>query len=176
MAVADAAKYTCATVGEIVPFAPTYLFQSTTHKFDFTNNSSIAIPMKWHFENMKRKGGASSVRSAIRPGSRASTARAATASSIPCPFSIEPEDCVIAPNSTTSFSLKFLPLEVDDFAYMMRGETGSCVSSAAAAAAGSGSGSSESGIIVQIRGEAKRPICHFDIVETPDYMVSVLDI
>ena len=62
--------------------------------------------------------------------------------------------------------MKFFPLEVDDFVYLLRGVT---LSTPAADGASSAEGPA-AGIRMVIRGSAKRPICHFDIDETEDYM------
>jgi hydrocephalus-inducing protein len=161
--VADSAKYKCEGDGQNVTFMPTFLFQNTTHKFTLTNESNIKFPVRWVFEDLKRRG--------QTRGSGGTTSRAATASasSIPCPFSIDQEECEVGPNGAQQFTLKFFPLEVDDFMYLLRGVTLVAPGTGDGAAANSSDGPS-AGIRMVIRGTAKRPICHFDIEETEDYM------
>ena len=156
---ADVAKYTCKGNGENVALAPTFLFQTTVYKFPFKNESSIKMPVKWLFEDMKRRLPTRSSTSLSRAGTALSTL-----SSIPRPFTIEPEEYEVEPKSVKEFTLKFSPVEVDDFIYMLRGATLPVPSTASDADA------SSAGVRMVIRGSAKRPICHFDVVETLDYM------
>ena len=48
---------------------------------------------------------------------------ALSGSAAQCPFSIEPAECVIPPKSTKEFKLTFLPLDADDFVYLLTGDT-----------------------------------------------------
>eukprot|EP01032_Pedospumella_encystans_P008479 gene8479-10061_t len=160
--VADVAKYSCDSEGKNITFTPTYLFQNTVHKFDFKNESGIKMPIKWIFEDLKR--GRNQTRA-----STAGTARASTAGQvIPCPFSIDEDECEIAPNSTKQFAMKFFPLEVDDFMYLLRGVT--LATGATEGENGENAPIGGTAIKMIIRGTARRPICHFDIEETEDYM------
>jgi len=156
---ADVAKYTCKGNGENIAFTPTFLFQTTVYKFPFKNESNIKMPIKWLFEDMKRR---------LPTRSNTSLSRGATAlstiSSIPRPFTIEPEEYEVEPKAVKEFTLKFSPVEVDDFIYMLRGATLPVPTTA------SDTDASSAGVRMIIRGTAKRPICHFDVVETLDYM------
>lgn len=163
---ADIAKYTCDGNGENVPFRPTYLFQSTLHSFTFTNESNIALPIKWSFDDVKRrgvttKGGGGQSRLPSRLGTAATNGP-----KIPCPFFIEPEECDVPAKGSQQFTLKFLPLECDDFVYALRGETLPCPNPAATESDSPFLGP----IRMIIRGTAKRPLCHFEIKETPEYL------
>eukprot|EP01034_Spumella_vulgaris_P022205 gene22205-28319_t len=164
--VADNAKYTCQGDGENISLTPTFLFQSTVHKFTFTNESNLAMPLNWSFDDIKQRG---NTRSALQ--SRVGTAnyshKLESALKIPCPFSIEPEECVVAANSKKEFTLKFLPVEVDDFMYVLKGDTLSAQSTAAVT---EGDAAGSSALRMILRASAKRPICHFDVEETPDYL------
>lgn len=161
---ADVAKYECGIAGQNINFRPTFLFQSSSHSFTFKNESKIEMPVAWNMESIKRQvfsrsGSALSTRQASRTASRNSQ-------TIPCPFFITPEDCIVPPETTQTFNIKFQPLEVEDFMYVVTGQTIPC--------AGVEEGSHTDGVEPLrffIKGEAKRPICHFNITESPDYML-----
>jgi hypothetical protein len=176
-ATADVAKYSCVGNGENVPFRPTFMYQAAVHKFNFTNESNITLPVRWTFDDIKRRG--------TTTGNRASTTRNQSRSTnnnyglnsnappIPCPFSIEPEDCVVPPKQSKEFVVRFQPLEVDDFVYLLKGETIPNQSGAAAqtaAAAPAEQASADGPVRMVIRGAAKRPICHIDMKESLDYL------
>ncbi|CAM9276269.1 unnamed protein product, partial [Ectocarpus fasciculatus] len=159
-AVADNARYSCAALAAPINFHPTFLFQSCVYKFPFKNESDIALPIKWVFDDAKRRG------TSRAASSRAGTARA-SAPTIPCPFTIDPEECELAPNTEKVFTVKFSPVEVDNFAYFLRAETIPCSGPEIDKA-----DSADAPVLrTLIRGDAKRPICHFDIVETRDYLL-----
>lgn len=168
---ADTARFKCECADENINFIPTFLFQSTSHKFNFTNESDIVIPIKWVFESAKRRGttrGALSSRGASRLGTQNNSSNSTP---IPCPFFIEPEECEIQPKSTTQFSLKFLPIDTDDFVYLLRGLTGIPTINSAKTPVNADDEEDILGPIkMMIKGTAKRPLCHFDIVDSPDYL------
>ena len=161
---ADIAKYLCDGNGENIPFRPTYLFQSALHTFSFKNECNIALPIKWSFDDVKRRGVTTKGGGQSRLQSRLGTASNAT--KIPCPFFIEPEECDVPAKGSRQFTLKFLPLECDDFVYALRGETLPCPN----AAATDGENTFLGPIRMIIRGTAKRPLCHFEMKETPEYL------
>eukprot|EP00605_Chrysophyceae_sp_TOSAG23-4_P000636 GSChrysophyteH1.ASY1.ANO1.717.1 assembled CDS len=103
-AVADVVKYSCQYEGENIPFKPTHLFQSTLHQFTFTNECNISLPISWTCEDIKHR------------------TTTAPPSPIPCPFFIDPEECEVKPLETKTFTLKFQPLDADDFVYALKGE------------------------------------------------------
>ena len=166
-AFADCASYSCDISGQNINFRPTFLFQSSTHSFTFKNESKIGIPLEWKLESMKRQifsrtASPHSSRQLSRMTNRSSQ-------SIPCPFSITPDDCVVPPESTQSFCIKFKPLEVDDFMYVVTAKTIPC--SVAQGDESNLSSDNADPLRFFVKGEAKRPICHFNIAESPDYLL-----
>ena len=164
-AVADVAKFKCEIPNGQIHFKATFLFQSTVYNFPFVNESNINLPVKWMLENIKRRlpTRASTSQSRGRVTSGPSLSNTPSLSS-PCPFVIEPAECVVSPNTTMNFSVKFQPQEVDDYIYLLRGETPSSASN-------EGGNSLVPGPLkAVIRGVSKRPICHFEVVDCPDYL------
>eukprot|EP01038_Epipyxis_sp_PR26KG_P004323 gene4323-6124_t len=169
--VADIAKYNCQGNNENIPFKPTFLFQSSIHKFKFTNESNITLPVKWLFDDLKRRGISTAARSSLqsRLGSSYGTTANQTINTIPCPFTIEPQEYNVKPKSDQEFTIKFTPLEVEDFVYSLRGET--ILTDITNQPSDEGpENTNSSNVRMVIRGTAKRPICHFEIEETPDYL------
>ena len=168
-ALADSVKYRCEGNGENIPFSSTFLFQSSQHIFTFHNDSKIKLPVKWSFDDISRKG-------TTRGQTRQGTARIGTAgtraneSSIPNPFSIDPEECEVPPMSSKQFNLKFLPLDCENFVYLLKGETLPSAVTSVANGIIEAAPSDSSAIRMVIRGSAKRPICHFDMVESLQYL------
>jgi hypothetical protein len=131
--VADTACYTCQYDNENISFKPTFLFQSTIHKFTFTNKSNIHLPIQWIFEDVKRGRGNLNSRLGTRTTSvltaNSTLNRVATsmtnlnAPPKPCPFSIEPESAIVSPNSAKQFTLTFHPTECEDFIYFLKGDS-----------------------------------------------------
>ena len=170
---ADIARYKCESNGENIPFKPTFMFQSTMHSFSLTNESSIPLPVKWSMDDMKQRGrtagtrGLGSSQSLRTMQSRSGTAASAP-STIPCPFSIEPAEFTVAPNTSHSFALTFLPTEADDFVYLLRGDT---IPSLVVATTEEPEPGLLGPIRMVLRGTGKRPICHFELTESLDYLM-----
>jgi hydrocephalus-inducing protein len=159
---ADMVSYSCTGDGDNISFRPTFMFQATAYKFVFTNKCNLTLPIKWTLDDFKRRG----TRGGIQ--SRLSSAKTSTLPAVLCPFSIDSEECEIAPKSEKQFTVKFLPLEAEDFVFLLKGET--LVSPLKSQ---DGSVLDDGGVSVirmVLRGTGKRPICHFDINETLDYM------
>lgn len=152
-AVADNPKYSCEVLNGPVAFKPTFLYQTCSYSFTLKNESNIAMPAVWIFDDAKKRGStrAGTASSRIQTGVKPPA--------IPCPFTIEPEQATIAPNASKTFTMKFSPLEVDNFAYNLLLQT--------PFAGGEGSALPTRTLV---RGDAKRPVCHFDIVERRDYL------
>ena len=163
--VADSAAYSCIGDGDNITFKPTFMFQTTAYKFTFTNKCNLSLPIKWTLEDFKRRG--------TRAGnqSRLLTSRTDPLPAVQCPFSIDIEECEVAPKEEKQFTVKFLPLEAEDFVFLLKGET--AISTNALQHSQDGPSQEENGasiIRMILRGTGKRPICHFDINETLDYM------
>lgn len=172
VASADTVKYKCDGHGENITFVPTFMFQSTVHKFSFTNDSTIPLPVTWSFDDIKRRATTMGSRAGTAAGSRAATAAAAV-SNIPPPFLIEPKDAVVAPNSSKEFSVTFAPYDADEFIYLLKGETlpTAPVELAEGEEAPITPAQGNGPVRIILRGTAKRPLCHFDIKETMDYLI-----
>lgn len=182
--VADAAAIDCEGNGDTLKFLPTYLFQSAVHRFRFKNNAKIQTPVRWVFENLNSKKRMS------RPQSSTAISRAGTASlqaqnprdrEAPNPFSIEPMDLsVVSAQSSKEFTLKFAPTDAGEYLYALRGYTFSDATSLSNSSSNSRAsrpgtsnhiaGDSKAAINMVIYGLGKRPVCHFEIEETPDYL------
>ena len=55
IAIADTLKCLCDKNGANIHFRPTYMFQSTVYKFNVTNESHLPLPIKWEFDEIKRR-------------------------------------------------------------------------------------------------------------------------
>ena len=95
-AVADFAKFEC-PVKEI-RFKDTLMYQSRTYHFSVTNSGLIPLTYEW-------------VLSHSQPEVKQETS---------VPFSIEPSEGVIKPNSGTRFTVKFAPIDVMSTQYTLR--------------------------------------------------------
>lgn len=178
-AVADFAKYSCEGNDTNIPFVPTFMFQSSMHKFSLKNECNLHLPVSWYFEEFRRRG---MTRYNTAPNTSRATSRQITAgtvlgitSSSPNPFSIEPAEVLLSPNSSQEFCIRFLPLEVEDFVYVLKGQTLPVTESGALPLLtedGSQEGDAQrSSIRMVVRGTAKRPVCHFEMKESVDYLV-----
>lgn len=158
-ACADFVKYSCSINGQQIYFKPTFMYQTSIHKFAFKNESNIDIPIRWVIDSLKRKG---TSRLATPANNRAVSRSGVLKPIAPCPFFIEPSEYTVKSQSEANFTLHFAPLEIDEFTYSVIGEL-----------------FSESSLPNEDRnhikfiaiGEAKRPRCHFEIVESPEYMM-----
>ena len=180
--VADYAKYSCEGKDSNIPFAPTFMFQSTSHKITFQNECLLNLPVKWVLEEFKRRGGARLGTAQIlsRGGSRQLLGTGLSSSSLgpspPNPFTVTPAQCVVPAKSSADFFLRFSPVEVDDFVYLLKGETlRQAEDSLSAVAEEAGQfqelqSSNSSSIRIVLRGTAKRPVCHFEMQESSDYL------
>ena len=146
--------------------------------------SNVSLPINWVMEDIKRRG---TTRGGLgTAASRVRTPATTILSSIPCPFAISPEGCVVPPNTTQEFKITFLPVDADDFVYLLKGETPPVAASAVDATAGAAAVSASAGgdnnaigneppssssfVRMVLRGTAKRPVCHFELKESPEYL------
>ena len=137
--------------------------------------------MTWTFDDIKHRTATARVGTAVTnrtAGTRGSgtAMNPGSPSNIPCPFFVDPEDCEVAPNSTKTFVLRFQPLDADEFVYALKGTT---LPSFEASVQGEGAEGDDDKVSqptyrgpvrIVTRGTAKRPICHFDIQESRDYL------
>jgi hydrocephalus-inducing protein len=165
-AVADHAKFRLEGNKEIL-FPPTFMIQSAVQTFKIHNESNVSLPVRWRLEDSKRR--ATVHYSSSNARNARSQVRRPSSAELSCPFDIEPGEWEIAPNSTKEFRVTFLPTDAEDFVYLLRGET------SPVAGGGEGQGEGVHGTVpgsvrMVLKGTAKRPLCHFDIVQSPDYV------
>ena len=161
------------------------MFQTSVHKFTFTNTCNIPIPLKWTLDDTKRRR----VTLATTPSKRSLTP-GKDSTPLNIPFYISPAHAIVAPNSSHTFELRFLPTDACEFVYLLKGETPTGDSVALATdphsepslphdrvTNGTENGNSSTSnnspiwpIRMVLRGQGKRPICHFELEETTDYL------
>jgi len=151
-AVADTVRYECET--KVVPFSPTAMFQVRTTTFEVKNPSGMSLPYRWKLED------------AVKPGSAVALSRMTTPSGgtmsnlvLPCPFTIEPGEGTIPALSSTTFTVRFAPSEVEEFVYYLDAQMPTLANSLEA-------------LRVLLRGKSIRPVAHFDLADNPDYITS----
>lgn len=135
-AVADRPKYECDV--QCISFKPTSMYQARTHTIVVKNQSDTQLPFECDVTDSRPAG-------LLQP-----------VTEIPCPFSIEPAKGSIAAKSSETFTVRFLPSEVDTFFYdinykmptLLKGEP----------------------LRVALKGSSYRPACHFEILQTSDYL------
>jgi hypothetical protein len=154
--VADNANYECDGNHETLSFVPTYIFQSSQHKFSLKNTSNIKLPLQWSWENLTT--GRKTASTTSRPHTSTNILKY-DPNDIPCPYKIEPEESMISPNQSQEFIIKFAPMDAGDFFYRLNGYF-----------FGNKGISQVNPVEMMYRGLGKRPVCHFDIKETLDYL------
>ena len=77
----------------------------------------------------------------------------------PNPFSIEPAEGSIAPKASQTFTVRFIPLEVDTFHYKLNASMPSLPADVEV-------------LQVSLMGQSYRPVCHFEIDENSDYLTT----
>ena len=168
-AVADNARFTCMGNNESVTFMPTYMLQSVRHIISFTNDSNVSIPLTWSLKDVKAKSPRPN--SALISRSGALTAMYGSTSSlsfpISRPFSITPDAEVVGPNSTVEFGITFHPLDANDFTFLLEGKT--CPVSQNSATQVDSTPHGPGSVNMILNGTAKRPLCHFEVVESQEY-------
>jgi hydrocephalus-inducing protein len=157
--VADNIGFDCEGNNETLAFIPTYIFQSAQHKFTFKNTSNIKLPINWSWENLTNARKTASTSS--RPVTSSNIIKF-DPNDIPCPFKVEPDECVLAPNSSKEFFVKFAPMDAGDFIYRLNGNFFGNKEN--------NNKPSSSPVNMIFQGLAKRPVCHIDVKETLDYL------
>lgn len=148
VAVADRPSYACGVSS--LHFAPTPMYQAQNTTFEVANNSMIELPYSWHFDRISVQADSNSSLSKPPTSARSSVA------ALPNPFRVEPNHGTLAPQSSVKFSVRFAPHDVDDYAYAMRCTMPALIDTAP--------------LCISLRGRAVRPACHFDLVESADYL------
>lgn len=147
-AAADTLSYECDVAS--IAFKRTFMLQVCSHRITIRNKSKIKLAYAWKWEhgNGMDTYGLFSVQTSN------------TALDDECPFEISPESGTIAAEESQVFAIKFAPLEVDDFEYMLVFEP---VEAQHHIDAGD-----RPSLHILVRGSSVRPACHFD-VERSDY-------
>lgn len=133
-AAADTAKFTCSTNN--IAFKQTFMFQSCVFEFSIQNKATIALPYSWSWQP-------------------ASTGRPLSARSIKqAPFTVTPESGNILPDDQQTFQVRFSPIEVDDFLYVLNCDMSLRIPE------------ETEKISLNVSGKSKRPVCHIDVEES----------
>ncbi|KAF1330314.1 Hydrocephalus-inducing protein, partial [Globisporangium splendens] len=146
-AAADALSFDCDTTS--ITFKRTFMLQACNHCNSIHNKSKIKLVYSWRFE---RAFGADA------DGFLPNVSALSGSVDDDCPFEISPEAGTIAAETNQVFTVKFAPVEVDDYHYTLVLEAESAHDDDDASRT----------LRIDIRGTSLRPACHFD-VERSDY-------
>lgn len=138
-AAADVLDFECDTTS--ITFRRTFMLQVCTHKITIRNKSRIGLLYSWRWEQGQQDVGSYAT---------------ATGGDDNCPFEVTPMNGTISGDESQVFTVKFAPIEVDDYYYSM------CLTLVDAQGEGS------TALKMDVRGSSLRPACHFD-VERSDY-------
>ena len=105
-------------------FRPTMMFQARSHTFELRNTGAVELSVAWHIEAEGKED----------------------------PFSVSPQEGVIAAGEAMQVTVTFSPQEVDSFARALH-----CSCSNLA--------EGQPPPTVQLSGKSKRPYCHFELAE-----------
>lgn len=203
-AVADRQNYSCDMASQTLNFAPTFMFQSMVHKFTVTSDSLLELPLKWTLENFKHRLLLSRSQSSrtnlqndfVAANNKVTTINPRTAIDLydtsRSPFTIEPEACTVPRKSSQEFTVRFHPMEVEDYLYLLEGrvESPAQISQTPVSippgvndsnfnnervlspvmSTASLNGAVSVPIRAMLSGQTKRPVCHFEIEENREYL------
>lgn len=169
-AVADNAQFTCVGNNESITFLPTYMLQSVRHTVTFKNDSNISMPLSWTLRDLKSKPPRPASASLSRTGARTPLYGSPYPPSYPLsrPFSIIPESAVVGPNSAVEFGITFRPLDANDFSFLLEGKT--CPVAQRSSSEDDTRNLGPGSVNMILNGTAKRPLCHFEVVESQEYL------
>ena len=138
--VADCGRYECET--KSISFSSTSMYQARVFSFEVKNISGTSLPFS--ATCVDAKSDSSSTFGEMRKSN-------------PCPFSVEISEGTILPNASTTFTVRFYPVEVDSYYYHLRFQMPTL-------------SNDMEPLIIPVRGTAFRPICHFDIPVNSTYL------
>jgi hypothetical protein len=141
-AAADVLSFECDTTS--ISFRKIFMLQVCTHKVTVRNKSKIQLAYSCRWEQGlpgQSDGGCSLLAGGVDDN---------------CPFDVTPASGVISGEEAQVFTIKFAPMEVDEYYYWL------CVDIPDA------QGERSRAFKVDVRGGSLRPACHFD-VERSDY-------
>ncbi|ETO64005.1 hypothetical protein F444_18403 [Phytophthora nicotianae P1976] len=142
-AAADVLNFECDMTS--ITFRKTFMFQVCTHKITLHNNSKIRLVYSCRWE--ERLGGESDVGGYPIIGPEVDDN---------CPFEVTPSTGTINGEESQTFTIKFSPMEVDEYFYWLCFDIPDNQRDKVTA------------VRVEVRGGSLRPACHFD-VERSDY-------
>nr|CCA18905.1 PREDICTED: similar to hydrocephalus inducing putati [Albugo laibachii Nc14] len=168
-AVADLLRFECSESKLI--FQPTYMLQSCTHDIRIENQSETRLSFVWHW--IRRTHGDSNVYAGAASEEYVNSGflpfGADCAMQEECPFEIYPNNGVIQPKMSETFTIRFSPVEVNDFAYLLVFQS---TTELRLLPLDSGSKTTfenqQARFEVDVTGHSLRPVCHFDL-ELSDY-------
>ena len=132
----DFVKYALET--NSIDFSPTMMYQTRTYEVKMSNPSTIRFDYQWRVSEFQ-------------------SMRTNYAASRPIPFTVQPMSGVIEAGQTTTFKVKFMPEEVDEFVAQLKCEIPFLHSSQPP--------------IINVNAISRRPLCHF-CVDTSDYITA----
>ncbi|KAG7386322.1 hypothetical protein PHYPSEUDO_000450 [Phytophthora pseudosyringae] len=143
-AAADALSFACDTTP--IAFRRTFMFQVCTHRITLHNKSKIRLEYACRWEEHGLSGHSDVGGYPLVTGGVDDN----------CPFEVTPSSGIISGGETQVFTIKFAPMEVEEYSYWL------CLDIPDA------QGDQVTAVKVEVRGGSLRPACHFD-VERSDY-------
>ncbi|KAE9352056.1 Hydrocephalus-inducing protein [Phytophthora rubi] len=142
-AAADVLSFDCDTSS--IAFRKTFMLHVCTHKITVHNKSKIKLAYSWRWEQG-------------HPGQSDAVGYPQIYAGVDenCPFEVAPESGAIGGEETQVFTIKFAPMEVDEYFYWLCFDVPDAMGEKAAV------------LKLDVRGGSLRPACHFD-VERSDY-------
>jgi len=153
VATADKPSYACETTQ--LHFNALPMYQSLRATFEVQNTSMIPLSYQMLLTNDGSPMTAALQRRPMTGGPNYEP--------IPCPFTCEPAEGLVEPNSSQTFVVHFAPVEVDDYAYVL-----DCVMPTLTPSPGDEE--AQAPIRIGLRGRATRPACHIDLESDSDYL------
>lgn len=142
-ATVDFVRYECET--RSVLFRPTMMYQTRVFTFNVTNPCTTNLAYSWAVQDTTRYS------ARARPGSAAAGRNSNAPQFTPNPFTIEPEEGIVRPGASQAFTVRFAPVEVEDYSATCRASIPSLAPDAGGA------------LTVRLSGRAQRPVCHFEL-------------
>ncbi|XP_052816168.1 hydrocephalus-inducing protein homolog isoform X2 [Mya arenaria] len=154
-AVADFSKYKCKV--EAINFRETLMFQTRVYEFTMSNKGNVQLDYSWQvvMENFTPtiQRAVTFISEGDRPESRVDVVDTQYV-----PFTVEPEFGTILAGKKTNFTVKFSPLDSNDYEGRLL-----CTMSNLE--------KSQQGPVLGVRGKSLMPYCHFEL-EDSDYITN----
>ncbi|CAH1779299.1 unnamed protein product [Owenia fusiformis] len=157
---ADFCKYKVKS--EPVKFKDTLMFQTRVYEMNLTNKGNISMDFNWQvvMEDFTMARSVTFANELERPESRAGSTTPSSLSSdnMYVPFSIEPENGTILSGKKQSFTVKFSPLDVNDYEARLLCSIPNLEEG-------------KQGPAIALKARSLLPYCHFEL-EASDYLTS----